>query len=291
MKHRRSQVSPEMVPCPSGHPMRRRLTHAPEHAASTSSVCDGGGAGVRGSTLTGPHAATLARSKRRGRVVRMGRLVDLTGDRFGKLVALRRVPMPAHVKRRPIAFWEVQCDCGSPSFATRSDALRAGRTTSCGCVRGASNVTHGRSRDPIYRCWMQMIQRCHNPNDAWYRNYGARGIKVCERWRGSFEAFLASVGERPSPKHTLDRIDNSRGYEPDNVRWATRTEQMNNIRNNVLVEHNGECHSIAEWSRIVGIPSSTLQARLSRGVPPDVAMSLLDLRRSRHDVTIADKVA
>lgn len=214
----------------------------------------------------------VAAASRTGQALSMGAFVDLSGQRFGRLRVVRRVPMPAHVQRRPIAFWEVQCDCGAPAFVTRSDALRSGRASSCGCSRSDSQTIHGRARAPIYRVWQQMIQRCHNPRDAWFFNYGARGLTVCDRWRESFENFLADVGERPSGA-TLDRIDNDRGYEPGNVRWASRTDQMNNTRANRLIEHAGRRMTISQWSRELGIPKSTIQGRAARGLPVHEVLS------------------
>lgn len=109
-----------------------------------------------------------------------------------------------------------------------------------------------------------MNERCHNPKMDKYEYYGGRGIAVCERW-ASFENFLADMSERPSPQHTLDRINVDGNYEPGNCRWATKLEQMNNRQINHRVTFNGETHTLAEWSRIVGIPKGTLYARAEKG--------------------------
>jgi len=132
-----------------------------------------------------------------------------------------------------LRYFLCRCACGT----TREifvGSLRDGRSTSCGCYMTAVHTTHGQSSTSEYRNWQAMLQRCHNPKNSEYRNDGGRGIAVCERWRNSFESFrgdiLAELGPRPSKAHSLDRIDNDRGYAPGNVRWATRSEQLHNSR-------------------------------------------------------------
>ncbi len=116
---------------------------------------------------------------------------------------------------------------------------------------------------PEYEVWKKMRQRCCNPRHTSYRNYGGRGIEVCSRW-DAFRAFLDDMGHRPSPKHSLDRIDNGGNYEPENCRWATPQQQQRNRRNNHLLTHNGQTMSIAEWSDQTGIHRRTLLNRISR---------------------------
>lgn len=142
-------------------------------------------------------------------------LVIKNGDRFGKLTVVRELPNDGRGRR-----FKLKCDCGK-SATVRLGQLRYGKTKSCGCLFIASlnnTRTHGRSSDPIYYVWQGMRQRCGDPNSKSYPDYGGRGIKVCKRWQ-KFENFLADMGERPSPKHELDRIDNDKGYKPGNVRW------------------------------------------------------------------------
>lgn len=155
------------------------------------------------------------------------------GDRFGRLVAVSRAPnSPGGCVR-----WHLSCDCGGSTTSAASN-LQRGKSRSCGCLMrelvAERRRTHGRAsgdrKTPEYNAWQAMIQRCENQNHAAWKNYGGRGIAVCERWRDSFENFLSDIGERPSDEHSLDRIDNSRGYEPGNCRWATWSTQQRNRR-------------------------------------------------------------
>lgn len=143
------------------------------------------------------------------------------------------------------------------------------------------NVTHGFSKrgrvQPEYRAWAQMRARCLNKQSTVYRHYGGRGIQVCERW-ALFEAFLSDMGEKPSAAHTLDRIDPNGNYEPSNCRWATWKQQQQNRRNNRIVTYNGLTASLAEVCDANGLKYKTVHARLSKGMPLEVAMLQRDLR-------------
>ena len=171
-------------------------------------------------------------------------------------------------------FISCRCSCGEER-TVRADHLTSGRIKSCGCLKdenaSARLRTHGLSHTPEYHAWVAMNYRCyHHTSEA--RNYRDRGITVCARWQESFENFLADMGARPTPKHTLERIDNDRGYGPDNCCWATRFEQMKNTRTTVMVEYGGRRLCISEWARETGIKIGTISSRLQRGWPPGRAL-------------------
>lgn len=151
---------------------------------------------------------------------------DLTGIRSGRLVALEVVD------RKKGGMWLCRCDCGTTTVVVAQDIARQS-TKSCGClsreVKAARLTKHGDCGSPEYRSWKGMLNRCRNPGATGFKNYGGRGIKVCERWH-SYENFLADMGRKPAPKYSLDRIDCDSDYTPDNCRWATPTEQSRNRR-------------------------------------------------------------
>ncbi len=130
----------------------------------------------------------------------------------------------------------------------------------------------GRKRSGTHHTWTNMIARCTNPNRPDYAFYGARGIAVCQRWRDSFAAFLADMGEKPAGL-SLDRIDNGKGYEPGNCRWATKYEQMQNTRGTRLIAFGGEVMGLNAWAAKLGICHSSLQGRLRRGWPLEKALT------------------
>lgn len=187
---------------------------------------------------------------------------NLIGQRFGRLLAGEA--------RRTAGSWFIlcTCDCGTIKLV-RSDHLRTGRIVSCGCYKREAtiraNTKHGDCRQTgkatEYLIWVGMVKRCTNPNTKTYHRYGGRGITVCQRWLDSYEAFLEDVGRRPSPHHSIERINNCGNYGPTNVRWATTLEQNNNRRSNRFLEFNGKRQTIADWGRETGIAMRTLWRR------------------------------
>ncbi len=147
---------------------------------------------------------------------------DLTGRRFGRWEVIERNGS----NRTRNSAWSCSCDCGN-SGTVSADNLRGGQSKSCGCLIGER---HGMAQTPEYRAWVAMIQRCHNPKMPNFKDYGGRGIVVCDEWRGSFTAFYEHIGPKPSSDLSIDRIENNGNYEPGNVRWATRLQQNNNTR-------------------------------------------------------------
>lgn len=164
----------------------------------------------------------------------MGRPTEnLMGRRFGRLMVLRRTASPILHKKPTDAWWLCICDCGREK-AIRSTCIRLRATNSCGCLYKDRPIVHGHSRklkrSPEYKAWCGMRQRCFNSADPGWKNYGGRGITVCDKWLKNFSAFLEDVGRRPSENHSLDRINNDGNYEPENCRWATSAEQNHNTR-------------------------------------------------------------
>ncbi len=161
------------------------------------------------------------------------RRLSLEGQRFGRLVALVQAPSTRTPGGTIMFRWSCQCDCGNTTTVSRSN-LRSGQVVSCGCLKRDLQTTHGEARrrrqGPEYMSWLSAISRCENPKRRSWPLYGGRGIRMCDRWRQSFEAFLADMGRRPTHQHSLDRINNDGDYEPGNCRWATPKEQAQNRR-------------------------------------------------------------
>jgi hypothetical protein len=199
------------------------------------------------------------------------RLIDLTGMAIGRLTVIGQAE---DRDRHGQIKWLCQCECGNRK-SIRGSELRAKKTNSCGCLISegvaARNKKHGLCYTGEYRTWATMQTRCGNRNDPSYVRYGARGISICARWldgdggKDGFECFFEDMGKRPSPDHTLDRIDNNGNYEPGNCRWATRTEQANNKRNTIFLEYNGERKSLSEWCAILGLKPATVISRIRKG--------------------------
>jgi len=132
---------------------------------------------------------------------------------------------------------------------------------------------HGMSKHKLYKIWSAMKDRCSNPRHPQYKDYGARNITVCQRWKDSFAAFFADMGDRPAPNLTLDRLDNDGNYEPGNCAWRTRSANQNNMRSNRRVTHDGLTLTVTQWANRCGLSPSTLHYRLSLGWPFPKAIS------------------
>lgn len=205
--------------------------------------------------------------------------VDRTGHHSGKLTITgyagkKLVTISGKVKTN--LYWICACECGN-EIILPSHRLH-GHTLSCGCLATdvliERNTVHGKTNTPEYNNWRAMKERCCAESHRQHRDYGGRGITVCPRWLHSFENFLADMGERPTADHTIDRIDNSRGYSPDNCRWATPTEQGRNKRNNATVVIDGREITIIELSEKTGISYTTLYGRINhQKLSPEEAIS------------------
>jgi len=208
------------------------------------------------------------------------RVKDISGMRRGLLVAVKYL----RCGENRHAIWLTQCDCGK-SHEVESAAFVRWQYQSCGCYRdkavGNANRKHGGKFTKLYAIWVGMIQRCHNPNHHAYARYGGRGITVCERWRNSFEAFHEDMGERPSDRHSIDRINNELGYCKENCAWKTYTEQARNRRGNRLVEYKGEKITVAEWTERLGMSRAAVRKRLDDGWSIEEAVTTPNMRAKK----------
>lgn len=182
------------------------------------------------------------------------------GVRFGRLTLVGRTVFTKKSR------WMVLCDCGTLKDVS-GDSLLTGNSNSCGCLRrellSMWGTTHGGSKTPLYRVWASMVDRCYSETTPGYSDYGGRGITVCERWH-DFANFRDDIGKRPSPRHSLDRINNDLGYSPDNVRWATGSEQARNKRSNRLITYQGRTQCLQAWADELGMNRHTLATRIDR---------------------------
>jgi len=182
-----------------------------------------------------------------------GRAKDLTGNTFGILTAI------GPVKKNGYGYiWLCVCDCGNQRLV-HIHALHGKDVVSCGCTR----IKHGMCGTRIYRIWGNMRGRCNNVNVPEYPLYGGRGIHICDKWN-DFSAFYADMGDPPTVKHTLERIDNNDGYSKHNCKWATQKQQMRNTRHNHVITHDGMTMCLVEWAEHLNITTSTLANRFWR---------------------------
>lgn len=195
----------------------------------------------------------------------MSKTIDLTGQVFGRLTVICRHP---HTGKNTNALWECVCLCGNTTVVRGADLRSPGSgIKSCGCLSREKtelrNLTHGKSKLPEYVIWKGMKTRCLNSKNKSFPRYGGRGITVCNEWLVSFPDFYKHLGPRPSPKHSLERIDNNAGYFPGNVKWSTVKEQSNNKCNNHRISLGGRTMTFAQWAMTTGINEQTLFARVT----------------------------
>lgn len=198
------------------------------------------------------------------------RAIDIRGNRFGRLVAVQPVSQPGKGVK-----WECLCDCGNTAYHFVR-VLRSGNTKSCGCLRvdagrmknfkhgHATRDEYGRPTDTTYAIWRSARARCFQPRNPAYKNYGGRGITMCESWRADYTAFLKDMGPRP-PHLTIERIDVNRGYEPSNCRWATRAEQNINTRTNRWFVVDGQRIHLSQLARDLKVCRTSIRDAIKRG--------------------------
>ena len=207
--------------------------------------------------------------------------IDLTGRRFDRLAVIR---FAGHGKqgKQTVRLWECLCDCGAIKVASYS-ALTNGNTRSCGCLLREAITKHGGYKDQVYRVWHAMLERCRNPNNQAWKDYGGRGIRVCDRWH-DYSNFIADMGARPEGG-TIDRIDVNGDYTPENCRWATQAENANNRRNNRLIEYAGETATLSQWAKRYSLHKGTLRHRLDNGWPFHLAITTIPDRSASISAT------
>lgn len=196
--------------------------------------------------------------------------LSLEGETFGKLTVLSKVEPHRHRTKFTCA-----CECGNTTIVVGSD-LKTGNTTSCGCVKKTtgltSNLKHGAASrmTGAYRSWRSMKQRCTNENSPNWKTYGGNGVTVCSKWLESFDNFIADMGERPEG-YSLERMDVTKGYSPENCKWIPLKDQCKNKRNTVLYEVEGVVMTQADTARFLNLHASTLtKMRRSNSLPENI---------------------
>lgn len=204
----------------------------------------------------------------------MGKIIDISDKVFGRLHVLEWAGLDKHNK----SLWKCKCACGKEITARYSD-LKTGHTVSCGCWNKERRVTHGERKTRLYRIWADIKTRCLNISCKEYKDYGERGISLCSEWM-KFEPFRDwAISNGYTDSLTIDRIDNDKGYTPENCRWATMKEQNRNQRRNLVL--NGKC--LSEWADISGINYNTLRYRIRKGWTLEKAISTT-VKAARLDV-------
>lgn len=189
------------------------------------------------------------------------------GDVFGYWTAVEKIKG----NKRQHPRWVCTCRCGAQKPIDQ-DNLVYGRSRSCGCGPKKTVATHGMSRDPRTGAWRNFVSRCTNPDNAHFKNYGGRGIKVCDAWLESLTAFVEHIGPRPSPGMTVERIDNNGNYEPGNVKWATRKVQARNKRSTFQVAIDDRKQCIQDWATDLGVTANHFYRRMRKGMTPQQAI-------------------
>lgn len=199
----------------------------------------------------------------------MGKPIDLTGQQFGLWTVICKAEPPEKNRQPYQQWWLCRCACGKEAVRKGAQlryAQKKGVLQSCNsCAATISQTHHGLSKTPEYKIWHGMRQRCNNPSHYAYKDYGGRGITVCERWE-TFENFYEDMGTRPNPQSSLDRIDNNKGYSKDNCRWADSFTQNRNRRDQNLLTIDGVTKNVNTWAHENGISFTLIKIRMQRGM-------------------------
>lgn len=198
----------------------------------------------------------------------MSKILDLTGQKFGRLKVLQFIEIRKHH-----SYWLCKCNCGNITEVSNS-SLRSGKVKSCGCLRKEvtrqnaikTKTTHHLTNTRIYNIWRSMKKRCYLKTHKAYKDYGARGIKVCDEWKNDFMSFYNwAIVNGYKEDLTLDRINVNGFYEPNNCRWVTMEIQQNNRRDNIHIQYKGENKTVYEWADVFNIKYCTLWWRIKNG--------------------------
>lgn len=199
--------------------------------------------------------------------MKMPKVINMTGKKCGRLTVLERAENDEH----GTSMWLCRCDCENSVLVRGGDLRRKGGTSSCGClareISSKRHKTHGKSKTRIYKIWRHILDRCNNPNHVYYKNYGGRGITICDEWKDDFQAFHDwSMTNGYSDNLTIDRINPDGNYEPSNCRWTTVKEQNNNKRNNHMITLNGKTKNVTQWCEELGVNRGVAYRKLKEGI-------------------------
>lgn len=198
--------------------------------------------------------------------------LDLTNKKFNRLTALERVSNQGQK-----VMWKCKCDCGNIAYVSASN-LTCNRTKSCGCLKDEKliqrSTTHNQRHTKLYEVWKSIKQRCFNPNNISYKNYGARGITICDDWKNNFQSFFNwSMQNGYTTNLSIDRIDNNGNYCPENCRWTDRHTQSNNTRSNRYITYNNQTKTLADWVKTTNLSYGCVFSRIQKGWSIDKALN------------------
>ncbi len=207
----------------------------------------------------------------------MGKEFDITGQKFGRLTAIRLERIEPRKGGGTTHYWVCRCECGIEKIIRKAQLLN-GKTNSCGCLQKEKarevNKTHGLRKTKLYKKWLDIKKRCYNKNSQYYYCYGARGIKVCDEWLNDFKAFYDwSMANGYRDNLTIDRIDVNSNYEPSNCRWVSQKVQNRNSRHCHYLTYNNETHCLTEWAEIKNISADKIRNRLKRSWSVEKALN------------------